>query len=89
MLLDGGEKLTFFFVFFFLSIDRCRRLLFKLVPRIPQGYRPSRPADTPDDLWSLIQRCWQHDPALRPDFLTIANQVYQMVLARSSLAGAT
>ncbi|KAJ7584962.1 kinase-like domain-containing protein [Mycena floridula] len=30
------------------------------------GRRPSRPLALPNDLWTLVESCWQHDPALRP-----------------------
>ena len=33
------------------------------------GERPPRPAhpSCTDDLWTLIQRCWDQDPQLRPE----------------------
>lgn len=33
--------------------------------------RPKLPADAPDLLASLIKRCWNHDPGLRPAFPSI------------------
>ena len=34
-----------------------------------QGRRPLRPTHPTftGDLWTLMQRCWDHDPRLRPD----------------------
>ena len=34
-----------------------------------QGDRPSRPGhpSCTDGLWALIQRCWHHEPHLRPE----------------------
>lgn len=36
---------------------------------IVNGERPPRPAHSTltDELWSLIQRCWNQDPHLRPE----------------------
>ena len=36
---------------------------------ITQGKRPSRPTHLTftENLWALMQRCWDHDPHLRPD----------------------
>ena len=33
-----------------------------------EGKRPPRPAHPAftEDLWALMQRCWDHDPCLRP-----------------------
>lgn len=30
------------------------------------GKRPSRPGFIPDEVWSLVQECWVHDPSKRP-----------------------
>ena len=34
-----------------------------------QGKRPPRPTHPAltENLWTLIQRCWHHDPHLRPE----------------------
>ena len=36
---------------------------------VMQGQRPERPTHPSftGDLWSLTQRCWDHDPGLRPE----------------------
>ena len=36
---------------------------------ITQGGRPPRPTHPTftDSLWTLMQRCWDHDPHLRPE----------------------
>ena len=38
-----------------------------------QGERPPRPATSTftDKLWGLTQRCWDHDPELRPEALEV------------------
>ena len=45
--------------------------------RITQGERPPRPTHPTltEDLWILMQRCWNHDPKLRPN----ASEVLQAV----------
>jgi hypothetical protein len=35
------------------------------------GGRLSRPDDCPDDLWSIVQRCWATSPAERPTFAEV------------------
>jgi hypothetical protein len=39
-----------------------------------KGDRPSRPEHPSftDDLWELIQRCWDNDPRLRPEILEVS-----------------
>jgi hypothetical protein len=39
-----------------------------------KGDRPSRPENPSltDDLWVLIQRCWDQDPPLRPEILEVS-----------------
>ena len=36
---------------------------------IMDGRRPPRPTHPvfPEELWSLMERCWAHDPRLRPE----------------------
>lgn len=46
-----------------------------------QGERPPRPTHPilTERIWSLIQRCWQHDPDLRPE----VTEVLQILLTPS------
>ena len=39
-----------------------------------RGDRPARPehASCTDDLWALIQRCWDQDPDSRPEILEVS-----------------
>jgi len=39
------------------------------ITHITQGRRPPRPTHSTftEDLWGLMQRCWDHDPHLRPE----------------------
>lgn len=36
-----------------------------------EGLRPPEPKGCPPQLWQLIQRCWQQDPAQRPTFANV------------------
>ncbi|KAL9275839.1 Serine/threonine-protein kinase STY46-like protein [Drosera capensis] len=38
---------------------------------VQKGLRPAVPKNTPPKLAELLERCWQQDPALRPDFSEI------------------
>jgi hypothetical protein len=45
----------------------------RIVPQVKQGKRPSRPPHHPsqirglnNDIWDLIEACWNQDPELRP-----------------------
>lgn len=39
--------------------------------RVHQGLRPAIPKDTHPKLVELLQKCWQQDPTLRPNFSEI------------------
>ncbi|KAI3499293.1 hypothetical protein L1887_35088 [Cichorium endivia] len=38
---------------------------------VQKGLRPTIPKNTPPKLCELLERCWQQDPSLRPDFTEI------------------
>ncbi|KAJ6395643.1 hypothetical protein OIU77_020824 [Salix suchowensis] len=38
---------------------------------VQKGLRPTVPKNTPTKLAELLEKCWQHDPARRPDFSEI------------------
>nr|KAJ3419815.1 Leucine-rich repeat serine/threonine-protein kinase 2 [Polyrhizophydium stewartii] len=42
------------------------------------GERPKRPDGTPDALWSVIEDCWQHNPASRPTFRQVVRRLEVM-----------
>ena len=48
-----------------------------------QGKRPPRPVHPTftEKLWELIQRCWDHNPELRPG----ASEILRVLLATSVL----
>lgn len=39
---------------------------------IKDGERPDRPSDLPENIWSLLQAAWNHDPMIRPTFQEIS-----------------
>ena len=47
-----------------------------------KGNRPSRPAhrSCTDSLWALIQRCWDHEPHVRPEISEIS-QTFSFISA--------
>jgi serine/threonine protein kinase len=54
----------------------------KLLERIssPQNERPFLPSNSnyPTQLLSLIKQCWEPDPRVRPNFLTICNSLQEI-----------
>ncbi|KAI9015399.1 kinase-like domain-containing protein [Hyaloraphidium curvatum] len=44
-----------------------------------KGARPVRPANVPDAVWSLIERCWDQDPLRRPEFAQIVSELEKIV----------
>ncbi|KAI9003504.1 kinase-like domain-containing protein [Hyaloraphidium curvatum] len=40
--------------------------------------RPEKPPGTDDRLWSLMERCWDHDPSMRPAFIAVFNELSAM-----------
>ena len=57
------------------------RRTIQVIMAITQGRRPPRPTHPTftEDLWTLIQRCWDHDPYLRPG----VSEVLQVLLTPS------
>ncbi|KAL9273682.1 Serine/threonine-protein kinase STY17-like protein, partial [Drosera capensis] len=45
---------------------------------VQKGLRPTIPKTTPFKLSQLLERCWQQDPALRPDFSEISEILPQI-----------
>jgi serine/threonine protein kinase len=41
---------------------------------LSSGRRPERVPTIPERLWQLIEWCWNHDPDMRPTFLTIIRE---------------
>jgi tRNA A-37 threonylcarbamoyl transferase component Bud32 len=56
---------------------------FTLMNKVIAGLRPERPADCPNRLWSLMQRCWAHDPYARPPFSEIGEELGNLARRRS------
>eukprot|EP00268_Persea_americana_P040167 TRINITY_DN3980_c0_g1_i5.p1 TRINITY_DN3980_c0_g1~~TRINITY_DN3980_c0_g1_i5.p1 ORF type:complete len:244 (-),score=53.33 TRINITY_DN3980_c0_g1_i5:253-984(-) len=45
---------------------------------VQKGLRPTIPKHTHPKLAELLERCWQHDPSLRPDFTEIIELLQQI-----------
>lgn len=45
-----------------------------------QGLRPTIPSQTYPKLVELLERCWQQDPSLRPEFSEIVEILQQMAM---------
>lgn len=39
-----------------------------MIDLIDKGERLPQPTDCPDDVYHIMQQCWQHDPSKRPKF---------------------
>ena len=52
---------------------------------IAQGRRPQRPTHPtfPENLWTLMQRCWDHDPHLRPEVSEALRILLTLLVSRS------
>ncbi|KAL0572052.1 hypothetical protein V5O48_009910 [Marasmius crinis-equi] len=62
-----------------------RRMYAGVIPDVVRGIRPPRPdADEcpglTDDIWSLIERCWNQNPNERPSMLEVVALLEQMLL---------
>ncbi|KAI7739678.1 hypothetical protein M8C21_020545 [Ambrosia artemisiifolia] len=45
---------------------------------VQQGLRPTIPKQTHPKLTDLLESCWQHDPAMRPDFTDILDKLKRL-----------
>ncbi|KZV91835.1 kinase-like protein [Exidia glandulosa HHB12029] len=54
----------------------------RVVINVHQGMRPRRENHpTPlltDDMWSLLERCWQHEPSMRATMVDVVNAIMKM-----------
>jgi serine/threonine protein kinase len=48
---------------------------FQLMVKVTNGFRPAVPADMPDYLKTLMQRCWVAEPSKRPMFVDILKEL--------------
>ncbi|VVB04668.1 unnamed protein product [Arabis nemorensis] len=46
----------------------------------PEGLRPQIPKQTHPKLTELLEKCWQQDPAQRPNFAEIIEMLTQLIL---------
>lgn len=52
--------------------------IFTLALHAFQGLRPAIPKNTHPKFVELLERCWQQDPTLRPDFSEIIEILQQL-----------
>ncbi|KAI9014087.1 kinase-like domain-containing protein [Hyaloraphidium curvatum] len=50
--------------------------------------RPQRPEGTPNGVWQLMQQCWARDPAQRPPFATVRDQLQELRNSRAEVPAA-
>jgi len=50
------------------------------IEQIANGFRLPKPELCPDELYEIVQRCWNMDPDHRPSFVSIAKQLERMWL---------
>lgn len=48
---------------------------FMIMGYICSGQRPKIPPDVPTNLAKLMERCWDTDPSVRPEFTDIRNEI--------------
>jgi len=58
---------------------------FMAMVAITQGKRPSRPTHLAftENLWTLMQRCWDNDPHLRPKASEVLQTLHALSASRS------
>ncbi|XP_075733895.1 vascular endothelial growth factor receptor 1 isoform X2 [Rhipicephalus microplus] len=49
--------------------------------RLKNGYRMEKPDYAPDDVYEIMQSCWQGEPKERPDFSTLVTRVGDLLEA--------
>lgn len=42
---------------------------------VTEDLRPSQPKDCPDDVYELMESCWERDPSERPTFAAIGSEL--------------
>merc|ERR1712224_1024876 len=43
----------------------------QVIGNIQSGHRAAQPGTCPDDVYAIVQSCWEEDPAQRPSFADI------------------
>ncbi|KAH8806761.1 kinase-like domain-containing protein [Flagelloscypha sp. PMI_526] len=59
----------------------------KVILNISQGKRPDRPNDFGNDIWSIIESCWDQDPMTRPSAKTVLERCRLSLSAISKTLG--
>ncbi|XP_071819474.1 uncharacterized protein [Apostichopus japonicus] len=53
-----------------------------LVNKLREGYRMEKAEHCPDDIYQLMLRCWQEDPADRPKFVDLSEELGELLAKR-------
>ncbi|XP_071819476.1 uncharacterized protein [Apostichopus japonicus] len=53
-----------------------------LVNKLREGYRMEKAEHCPDDIYQLMLRCWQEDPADRPKFIDLSEELGELLAKR-------
>lgn len=54
---------------------------------VAKGFRPKRPKPVPDEIWTIIEACWQQDPAARPAASEVLQQLQQLLQQAQAATG--
>ena len=54
---------------------------FQVVRKFVEGARPLKPSGFPDDMWRVIESCWQHTPSARPSSADIVRNIAEQIEA--------
>lgn len=49
--------------------------IFRIVQKVIRGYRPQKTDDFTDQMWSLLESCWNENPKKRPSFEMIKKKL--------------
>ena len=49
-----------------LCLNPWKHVTIDLIDQVKHGHRPALPDDIPVSLTNILQKCWEHNPALRP-----------------------
>jgi len=51
----------------------------EVIDGVIKGERLTRPNSCPDEVWRIMNNCWNEDPSKRPSFLEIADQLTEVM----------
>jgi hypothetical protein len=47
--------------------------------KLLDGYRMEKPELSPNNIYSIMNNCWKHEPSHRPDFTFISSQLKNLM----------